>query len=153
MIACGGSEEFQCLIPRLGKKRVQERAAAHDPVALYTWGHETRQTKPQECLRLITESAELSFVFAQRWLGFSYSSGTDAPKDCQKARYWLDRAGQQGDVLSVARRSVMKMKDCSARLKHPVDRGRNEIEPGDSACGRYSSVVLADVFANLLVRP
>jgi hypothetical protein len=115
--------------------------------------NETRQTKPQECLRLITESAELSFVFAQRWFGFSYSSGTDAPKDCQKARYWLDRAGQQGDVLSVARRSVMKMKDCSARLKNPVDRGRNEIEPGDSACGRYSSVVLADVFANLLVRP
>jgi len=52
MIACGGSEEFQCLIPCVGKKRVQERAAAHDPVALYTW-------------------------------------------DCRKARYWLDRAGQQ----------------------------------------------------------
>ena len=63
----------------------------------YAEGRKGRPVNEQMAIRLYIQAADMGDMKAQRWMGWRYRQGRGVPKNESNARYYFQRAANQGD--------------------------------------------------------
>jgi TPR repeat protein len=63
----------------------------------YAEGRKGKPVNEQMAIRLYIQAADMGDMKAQRWMGWRYRQGRGVPKNESNARYYFQRAANQGD--------------------------------------------------------